>query len=145
MNKEKILEMKPGSELNELVAERVMGECYHQYYKDGEDSIFCRKCKESRFYHQNSQSYSTDVSAAWRVLERIDGACDIKKRYRPHPDDPPCSGGRATYQVKLFLSDYDPYEDALINKRMITSPWCWTIPEAICKAALYEAHLKGEG
>lgn len=77
-----------------------------------------------------------DILAAWQVVERVGGAWDIKKRYRPHPDDPSGTGGRATYQAIVFTSDYDFYEDELVNKRLGRSPWCWSLPEAICKAAL---------
>lgn len=118
MTKEEILAMEVGPELDLEVALKVIG-----------------------IIPYKAESYSTDILAAWQVVEK-DGAWDIKKRFRPHPDDPALSGGRPTYQAICFLSDYNEYEDELINKRTGRSPWCWTLPEAICKAALL-AKLEG--
>ena len=125
MTKEEILAMEVGEKLDAFVAEIVMGIQGWFKYSTG--------------YHPKAYPYSTDISAAWQVVEK-EGAWDIKKRFRPHPDDPAGSGGRPTYQATVFLSDYDPYEDALINKRTGRSPWYWQLPEAICKAALLAKH-----
>lgn len=88
--------------------------------------------------------YSTDISSAYQIMER-GGAWDIKKRFRPHPDDQPGSPGRATYQAYVFLSNYEEWESELINKRLGRSGWCWSLPEAICKAALLAKNKEAEG
>lgn len=71
MNREQILAMEAGGELSQKVAEEIMKECYHQHWDGDKDSITCLKCGESRFYHQRSQAYSTDISAAFQVEEKI--------------------------------------------------------------------------
>lgn len=139
MTKEEILAMQAGIELDILILENVLE--YQRetriepskVYEQITGRNYCWRKETSVF--QRPPPYSTDISAALQVMEK-DGAWDIKKRFRPHPDDPAGTGGRATYQAKCFLSDYDPYEDELINKRTGKSPWCWGLPEAICKAAL---------
>lgn len=75
-----------------------------------------------------------DISAALRVVERSEGSWDIKKRYRPHPDDLPGTGGRATYQAIIVITEFEGLTETV--ERKFRSPWCWQLPEAICKAAL---------
>lgn len=147
MNKEEIVAMEAGRELDVLVAKEVFGiEVEWDYspwninkqepkmpFLKGEP----RTCLGPMAHPVANTicEYSTDISPAHQVVMK-DGAWDIKKRFRPHRDDPPGSSGRPTYQALCFLSDYDEYEDELVNKRAGKSPWCWTLPEAICKAAL---------
>ena len=136
MTKEETWAMKPGRELDKAVGEIVFG--YEVKIFQGFAPDLCYQYRTPSEYGETYDFlpfYSTETSVACQVVEK-EGAWDIKKRFRPQPDDPPGSGGRPTYQAIVFLSDYDPYEDELINKRTGRSPWCWSLPEAICKAAL---------
>lgn len=134
---EEIAKMEAGIELDALVAEVMFD--YHVYrYAHRYWQVFSPGCRKTA---SRMPKYSQTGSAALRVVDK-DGAWDIKKRFGPHPDDPPGSAGRATYQAKVLLSDYDPCENELINKRVGRSPWCWSLPEAISKAALL-AKLEG--
>jgi len=148
MTKEEILAMKAGEELDALVAEGVMKYEKPSFFPPNAldlclagDAFHIPGWTCVCIYEENdtpkwvADLYSTDISAAFLLVAK-DGAWDIMKRFRPHPDDPPCSPGRATYQAKVFLSDYDPVEDELIKKHTGRSPWCWSLSEAISKAAL---------
>lgn len=119
MDREEILVMEVG-QLSQKVAEEIMGECYHRHWDGGRDSIDCLKCGESRFYHQHSQEYSQDISAAWRVLKKLredywcieikiaDGCWVIMELLRTPP-------------IRVEVDAGTPFEK---------------LPEAICKAAL---------
>jgi len=127
MTREEILAMAPGPELNKLVAERIMGECYHEYWKDGEDSVYCRKCGESRFYHQQSQAYSMEIEAAWRVAQML-GLAVV-----------PLNNGdwmvcKANVIYSLRITD-----DHCQDHRLVI---CHTAPEALCKAGLITRLVK---
>ena len=148
MNREEILAMEVGRELDELIAIKIIEIPKPDYIPQHSLELFlagspvyygCWTCVHEYGKGDEGEwvpiAFSTDISAAWQVVEK-DGAWDFKKRFRPHPDDPPGAGGRATYQAIVFLSDYNPYEDELTNKRTGRSPWYWQLPEAICKAAL---------
>lgn len=123
---EEIAKMEPGRDMDALVAEVIFGYRVYRYadrdwqaYSPGLHKAACRM-----------QKYSQTLSAAGRVVDKF-GAWDIKKRYSLHPDDPPGSPGRATYQAEVMFSGRESW-----------SPWCWSFPEAICKAAL-QAKLEG--
>ena len=156
MTKEEILAMGAGEELDKLVATEVMGEPIPEFTPENaldlqlagnpvKSPMGCWLCLCE--YDQGDVSlwkplsFSTDTLAAGQIVEK-DGAWDIKKRYRPYPEDPPGSPGRPTYQAAIQISDYDPYEDELFNKWSGRSSWCWTLPEAICKAALLAKQSK---
>jgi len=127
MNRETILAMEAGVELDKLVAEEIMGECYHQYWKGDKDSICCVKCGESRFYHQHSQAYSIDISAAWQVVEEMS-----IKGY-----DLLLMEERETSSAGWFAS-FSP-----IGRKEPGYTKVKSAPEVICKAALL-AKLGGE-
>ena len=57
-----VREMKPGRELDMLVAEKVMG-CYRNGM-----GIFVNR---EGCYRSEIPNYSTDISAAWKVVEKI--------------------------------------------------------------------------
>jgi len=76
MTKEEILEMGAGTKLDSLVHESVMGLCHHEWHrhsKAGETvGVICAKCgKQELFIEDRVPLYSTDISAAWPVLEEI--------------------------------------------------------------------------
>ena len=131
MNKEQIFQMKAGQELSQKLAEGIMGECYHQHWDGGKDSINCLKCGESRFYHQHSQAYSTDISAAWEVVERM---AELKWYYFVSPlfegESPLALVNLVGYSVGFRLGgDLATCIDIRIENIK-------QFPEAICKAAL---------
>lgn len=136
LTKDDIINLKPGPELNAVVIREIM----HHVWNEGERPrcIYCAVWKgwPPNLAGCEAKPYSLYMDYAWNIVERVGGAWDIKKRYRPHPDDPYGSGGRATYQAILQTSDYDPEEDLLYNTHSVKSPWCRTAAEAICKAAL---------
>lgn len=126
MTKEEILALKAGGELSQKVAEEIMGECYHQHWDGDRDSITCLKCGESRFYHQRSQAYSIDISAAWQVVEKM---------------------AQLGHAMSLLLLSYEPYLepywycDFRLKGEHRPPEYEWvdhqkTAPEAIGKAAL---------
>lgn len=141
MTKEEILAIESGRKLDGLVAKEVMGIEVEYPFAEGypyyltEDKYAKKRYSPAKVWDAVAL-YSTEVSPAWQVVEKLGGAWDIRRRFRPHPDDPPGSPGRPTYQAKVFLSDYVPEEDELTNERTGRSPWVWSLPEAICKASL---------
>lgn len=67
--------MKAGRELDALVAEKVMGESWCQLMKDGEATSETgpRKCLCGAigYPYEHHRPYSTDIAAAWEVVEKI--------------------------------------------------------------------------
>ena len=127
MTKEEILAMEAGEELSAVVAEGIVGECYHQHWKDNEDSVYCRKCGESRFYHQHSQAYSTDIAAAWQVVEKMEAE------------------GYGHKHLKYSQNQHEGVTWVFMQPgRGIFEASGRDIKEAICKATLL-AKLEGEG
>lgn len=112
MNKEQILKMQVGRELDDLVAEKVMGyeiERFSFTY-DGyseESTIWLRA--ESKY---NPVPFSTDISAAWKVVETYPDGVEILK----------CPDGYLCFIItdEEFKATGD------------------TAQEAICKASLLE-------
>lgn len=135
MTKEEISAMEVGVELDRIVAVEVMDlictfEPRFVAWPEVETwyDMECRLTSVS--------CYSTTIIGAWQVVEYLGGLWDIQRRLRRHPDDPPKAEGRPIYQVSVSLADYDEDEAIHTNEREASSPWCWQLPEAICKAAL---------
>lgn len=109
MTRADVLGMQVGRELDSLVAEKVMGlKIYsrigHNYLgKDG--------------FYKIIREYSTDISAAWEVVEKLinDAGIDISIIFDISRE----------YKVKIT-------DDGVIKSKI----QCKTAPEAICKAAL---------
>lgn len=103
--RDKILSMAAGRELDALVAEKVMGVPV--------------TANKKRFKYTHIAPFSTNISAAWEVVEKID------------PDNriliSDVIGGGFTCYIKWYRGGIDTM---LVTA---TSP---TAPEAICKAAL---------
>lgn len=119
MTREEILAME-AEELSQKVAEEIMGECYHQHWDGNEDSIYCLKCGESRFYHQKSQEYSTNISSAWQVVDRLVGTAHHYTKVQ----------GLMFDLKKVYVNTL---WEASFEGRVAQGK---TAPEAICKAAL---------
>ena len=122
MTKEEILAMEAGGDLDALVAKEITEECYHTHWtEDGKDSIDCLKCGQSRFYHQHSQNYSTDISAAWQVAVKAGLAIF------------PLNNGDWAACKASHIYHLEVAQDHYTDPSMVV---CYTAPEAICKAAL---------
>ena len=119
LTKDEILAMKHGRELDALVAEKVMGwvdlwkdEKHFKMYPPNKQNVGIRYAGRTEVWN-----YSTDISAAWKVVEEfnfyIDNAGYGEKKYR------------------VILGE-------LNNNNDIYRPEAFgeTAPEAICKAAL---------
>jgi hypothetical protein len=112
MTREQILAMKPGRELDELMAEKVMGwKRDFQCWKDQNGRI--RTIESTSF---GSFQPSTDISAAWEVANKFDFFYLFRN---PHIYD-------GEWECKLVAEDSSRKYYALGK----------TAPEAICKAAL---------
>jgi len=154
MNKEEILAMEAGQELNKLVAEQIFGkkvvtvkylsgytslkkedlpsnevyeECYATVFGDGETALFADYAPDFLVKLDLLEEYSTDISAAWQVVEKM-----IDKSYSFHleyysskPDWTPKS-----YPIRVYFSNWQ----GVIQEE--AKGYKITIPEAICKAAL---------
>jgi hypothetical protein len=116
--------MKAGPELDALVAERVMG--WTIYSND-------RKYQQGWSEHSEGTpmdipSYSTDIAAAWEVVERV----NFLDKYS------------RDFLLQRECIDVDPYrwvwfawfrKDG-VDENVDTSARCETAPHAICLAAL---------
>lgn len=65
--------MRPGRELDELVHEKVMGLCAHDWRSVGGKLTTCRKCPAVAAVAaiEATPAYSADVGAAWAVVEKL--------------------------------------------------------------------------
>lgn len=107
-------EMKPGHELDALVAEKVMGHDFCPIHH----GYFCCGRQKGR--------YSTDIAAAWKVVEHMIEKYGIKAH-------------NGFTLVRQDAGD-DPVPDLLWYCEFGNPAWQdgdgYTAPEAICKAAL---------
>jgi len=81
MKTDYIYDMPAGKEMDTLVAEKVMGLCAHDWKLiPNDDDGVCRICQKCHLefwglrppvYGAHYGSYSTDISAAWEVVERM--------------------------------------------------------------------------
>lgn len=121
MTKDEILKMEAGRDLDELIAEKVMGLSPCVFRMTGQISAStlwnckhddCRNC-----YPKNKdapmKSYSTDISAAWQVVEKMNCWMDLI-----HQTD-------GNYVVAFVTKEDQVYQ---VRKK--------TAPFAICRAAL---------
>jgi hypothetical protein len=112
--------MKPGRELDALIAEKVMGLVIHHKRRDewnDGDSLFYVYYVEDEEHIEHVPKYSTDISAAWEVVKKLR---DLG--YRP-----------------ILMPDWGEDWECQIYReaeRIVDSPWCETAPHAICLAAL---------
>lgn len=123
MNRDEILAMKPGRELDALVAEKVMGYAIG----DGQGGWIVQKviihrpddgtAEWLRNGQQQLPHYSTDISAAWEVVDKLKISIV-----------PQCLGAPDEYSYMVEYEN-EPYVNGI---RVFASK----APEAICKAAL---------
>jgi hypothetical protein len=137
LNKEEILKLEPGNELDILVAKKIMGlnpgghleplweEGSTPDGKDGWDGFFCPRCGcPADLYGKRlcCLRYSTDMSAAWEVIVKMENDDYWWEAENVVPNSDPVA-----YYWSFFKNG--------INKNNNS---CWEIllPSAICKAAL---------
>lgn len=111
MNRDEILDMKPGRELDCLVAEKVMNKRVHFIRPWG-----WLYAEQDVNRWTNVKHYSTDIAAAWEVRQRIHETI----------------GGTKISSV----CDEFPEECQIWDGRSYISVRSNTVPEAICRAAL---------
>lgn len=108
MSKDEILAMKPGRELDALVAEKVMGLPKPYETRPGGDWVY--NVQDSFVPVRTLKRYSTDISAAWEVVEKMDAD---------------------SFDLKIIKSGQ--YNEVTIGDKTVVRV---NILEAICKAAL---------
>ena len=146
MNKEKILAMEAGRALDTLVAEKVMGHPMPDFipedalelylsgspiHYDGWTCVF--RYDEGDIPKWVPDPYSTDISAAWQVVERMRSMEDGDGNsllcclgiYSDHD---------FVWDVTWSFSELSNRKDGHKKHRLPTS--YYDLPEAICKAAL---------
>jgi hypothetical protein len=114
MTREEILAMPAGRELDSLISEKIMGYVTHGHFR------------EKNGVRILVQPYSTDISAAWEVVEKIQGLREL-------------NGCKVRLQVKILVirGIYTvSIIDYLNNDKCLGEETANTAPEAICKAAL---------
>lgn len=113
MDKEEILNMPAGREMDALIFEYVFKKEESASLRDEHGNL--RRSWTDAYGFEGSD-YSTDISAAWEVLERLKAISGVTIGIRVHPT--------AGYSVNIYQLgiNYWPTED--------------TLPLAICRAAL---------
>jgi hypothetical protein len=135
MTREEILAMQPGRELDARVAENVMG---YKFVQEGstlwkEDAPFPFLMYNEEFGYCLYEKYedgwpfttfnpSTDISAAWEVVEKIGNNAEWMLYRLGHTDEEGILKYNCTF-LQVF-SGFSPSAKGI------------TAPEAICKAAL---------
>ena len=141
MTKEEILAMEPGPELDALVAEKVMEHPRPDFipedaldlYLAGDpihhDSWTC-VCRydEGDTPKWIPDRYSRDISAAWRIVEKLTE--EWTKRNKPVSIEVSYDCGAYEARIETWR------ENKHYWKEQIFSGSCEAAPEAICKAAL---------
>src|SRR5690606_20607824 len=110
--RDEILAMKPGRELDALVADKVMGYTTHGQFR------------EKNGVRVMIDRYSADIAAAWEVVERLTRRKDVQK---------------PMFADFSLVKKWDTYEAVFIPVGKLggkPSFGCKTAAEAICKAAL---------
>ena len=137
MTRDEILAMEPGRELDALVAERVMGkpkptviprsdEKFLETWDDWGGAWLARFKGDNEIGQYYALPFSTNISKAWEVVEKIDAGS-----YRWRLASKHCRSGHVWWTATL-----DKYLGAVNGwKEMVYAPGD-TAPEAICKAAL---------
>lgn len=118
--------MQPGRELDALIAEKVMG-ITKLSHRPLDANEMCRRCFRPAGQGDNlpascvAQPYSTDIAAAWEVVEKLD-----------------LFGKRDMFIYKNWRGKYsiDETVDAGMGTRDIAIAEADTAPQAICLAAL---------
>jgi hypothetical protein len=134
MTYEDILKMEAGREMDALIAEKVMGQTDFSHVgffwsegttedgKDGWDGFQCPRCNAAdRDTGKCCKHYSTDIKAAWEVVEKITSKCNIFSFDLTKDDNGKYSAG-----FERKMEDYHPQ----------WTGFCDSAPLTICRAAL---------
>lgn len=138
LTREAILAMKSGPELDAAVSESIFGEhiCITEATPDG---IRCKQMhKHPRIAYWISEKpcppYSTDIAAAWEVVERLRDA-PLRRDWNGTPGQ----------YVRMTLTHSKKHVKAhVLSHAYGVSATGATAPEAICKAALLAILEEGE-
>lgn len=136
-------EAKPGKELDKLVAEKVMGGadmccflcpiCGSRHFGTSDGMRMCHgDCREEWLPEEALPNYSTDITDAWRVVEKLQELPPVYRvdSYEWFTVDAPDRTGDNRW-VAGWRSHYD-YE----GDNYLIGQYGETAMEAICKAAL---------
>jgi hypothetical protein len=123
MNREEILNMPAGREMDKLIYDKILG--YKSFYSlDGElidEEIFAAV-----------SNYSTDISAAWEVVEKM-----IKEGFEYdieyHPNEYWPNEDKSRLEDIRWRADFCAYPGTDMCHNIQAAP---TAPLAICRAAL---------
>jgi hypothetical protein len=127
MNRDEILKMEAGVLMDALVAERVMG--WHNVHKTSfyndtathwQSSLgdaFLVGAKDDKMYEYRIPYYSTDIAAAWEVVEKLQSQ-NIKVTI-------------STFGENWWIEIFDYTTEKVVRKAFGT-----TAPLAICRAVL---------
>jgi hypothetical protein len=127
-----IYDMPAGKEMDILVAEKVMGLCAHDWKLiPNDDDGVCRICQKCHLefwglrppvYGAHYGSYSTDITAAWEVLEKM-----------------------GSYKLRTVHTSEETKHEATFWRGMMGFPVkAETAPLAICRSALLAITYKLE-
>ena len=106
-------------EIDALIHEKVFGRCAHQWLQHL-SPMQCFKCGQAETQYTKTPFYSTDIAAAWQIVEQLD-SCEISQNGASHVENPDHKKGwRAnhTRDGRIYLA------------------FAETGPMAICLAAL---------
>jgi len=143
MNKDGILAMEAGEELDRLVAIEIMGEQMPSFIPENaldlqlagspiksQNGYWLCLCKyeEGDIPIWHPLPFSTDISAACRVLEKL--TAEWTKRNKPISIEVIYDCGAYEVKVETFNEDKSDWNEPIFSGS------CEAAPEAICKAAL---------
>jgi len=133
--------MQPGRELDELVAEKILGWRFSKStFEQYEPSCWYDKATSKRVWGRDF-SPSTDIAAAWKVVEKLnDLGMDVE--INQNAESTPGDHERCHVYIREF--------DTINEKELHEDVWASTAPHAICLAALKvtaqsEAAVEREG
>lgn len=124
MTREQILAMQPGRELDVLVAEKVFKKTIMRERRPNGEVYMNRELEN---VYIPVPYYSTDLSTAWEVLDKV-----TNKRHTWELANTLYSDKREEFDLTIFLWSSTVALEADDNASVTAD----TIPEAICKCAL---------
>ena len=132
MTEEEILNIPEGKKMDALIAKKVMGVCPHVWHvntaHEYETSI-CFTCLECNTKHwgirpPQCEPYSSDIEAAWQVIEQMESE-------------------NISFSMGDVIPNSDPivYEFKFMRGGSYYYACEFTVPLAICRAALLTAYF----
>jgi len=138
VSRDDILAMKPGNELNALVAEKIMGWEWHDREWSGGPKFSPMLCRpNSCIGPQAIPDYSTDIATAWEVVQVMPQPFMIQKSYeKEFYEEEYDKNGTIGFEINWCDKGYCGIDYCMAQECVNKKIWCKTAPEAICKAAL---------